>query len=257
MRTGMIAKKEGMTRIFDEDGRQVPVTVLKVEGCQVVSVRTDETDGYTAIQLGAGERKASRTTKAQKGHFAKAKVAPKQKVAEFRVTQDNLLEVGAELSVNHYVAGQFVDVIGTTKGKGFAGAMKRWNFGGMRATHGVSISHRAHGSTGQCQDPGKVFKGKKMAGQMGNVRQTTQSLKVVAVDEQEGLILIKGAVPGANKGWVLIKDSEKRSLVENVPFPAGLKSEEKPAAANEEAPVEEEVKTDAPAVAETPAEDKE
>jgi large subunit ribosomal protein L3 len=253
MRTGMIAKKEGMTRIFDEDGRQIPVTVLKVEGCQVVSVRTDETDGYTAVQLGAGVRKASRTNKAQKGHFAKAKVAPKQKIAEFRVTQDNLLEVGAELSVNHYVEGQFVDVIGTTKGKGFQGAMKRWNFGGMRATHGVSISHRALGSTGQCQDPGKVFKGKKMAGQMGNVRQTTQSLKVVGVDLEEGLILIKGAVPGANKGWVLIQDSEKKALVDNVPFPAGLKADDAPAVEvkAEDAVVE----TEAPV--ETPAENKE
>ena len=260
MRTGMIAKKEGMTRVFDEDGRQVPVTILKVEGCQVVSVRTDETDGYTAVQLGAGARKANRTNKAQKGQFAKAKVAPKQKVAEFRVTQDNLLEVGAELSVNHYVAGQFVDVIGTTKGKGFAGAMKRWNFGGMRATHGVSVSHRAHGSTGQCQDPGKVFKGKKMAGHMGNVRQTTQSLKVVGVDAEEGLILIRGAVPGANQSYVLIQDSEKKALVDNVPFPAGLKSDDKPA--EEEKPVEEAAAVETPAeapveeakVEETPAE---
>lgn len=253
MRTGMIAKKEGMTRIFDEDGRQIPVTVLKVEGCQVVSVRTDETDGYTAVQLGAGVRKANRTNKAQKGHFAKAKVAPKQKVAEFRVTKDNLLEVGAELSVNHYVEGQFVDVIGTTKGKGFQGAMKRWNFGGMRATHGVSVSHRALGSTGQCQDPGKVFKGKKMAGQMGNVRQTTQSLKVVGVDLEEGLILIKGAVPGANKGWVFIQDSEKKALVDNVPFPAGLKADDTPEleVKAEDAVVE----TEAPV--ETPAENKE
>ncbi len=243
MRSGMIARKEGMTGLFDEDGHKIPVTILKVDGCQVVSVRTDETDGYTALQLGAGVRKINRTTKAQRGHFAKAKVEPKQKVAEFRVSKDNVLEVGAELSVNHFVPGQFVDVIGTTKGKGFAGAMKRHNFGGMRATHGVSVSHRAHGSTGQCQDPGKVFKGKKMAGQMGNVRQTTQNLKIVAVDEAEGLILVTGAVPGANKGWVLIQDAEKRPLAENAPFPAGLKLNEKPNespanASAEEAPAE-------------------
>ena len=209
MRTGMIAKKEGMTRIFDEDGRQIPVTILKVEGCQVVSVRTDETDGYTALQLGVGERKANRTTKAQKGHFAKAKVAPKQKVAEFRVTQDNLLDVGAELSVNHYVAGQFVDVIGQTKGKGFAGAIKRWNFSSQRMTHGNSLSHRAPGSIGQNQSPGKVFKGKKMAGQLGNKQVTTQSLEVVRVDVENSLILVKGAVPGATGGDVIVLPAVK------------------------------------------------
>ncbi len=258
MRTGMIAKKEGMTRIFDEDGRQIPVTVLKVDGCQVVSIRTEETDGYTAIQLGAGVRKTNRTNKAQKGHFAKAKVAPKQKVAEFRVTQDNVLEVGAELSVNHYIAGQYVDVIGTTKGKGYQGAMKRHNFGGMRATHGVSVSHRALGSTGQCQDPGKVFKGKKMAGHMGDVRQTTQSLKIVAVDEAEGLILVKGAVPGANKGWVLIQDAEKYDVIDGAPFPAGLKTAEVTPTEATEATASEtpaEVKPEAPV--ETPEESKE
>ncbi len=255
MRTGMIAQKEGMTRIFDEDGHQIPVTILKVVGCQVVSVRTDETDGYTAVQLGVGVRKANRTNKAQRGHFAKAKVAPKQKVAEFRVTQDNLLEVGAELSVKHFVSGQYVDVIGTTKGKGFQGGIKRHNFGGMRATHGVSVSHRALGATGQCQDPGRVFKGKKMAGQMGNVRQTTQSLKIVGVDEAEGLILIKGAVPGANKGWVLIQDAEKYDVAKDAPFPAGLKIANTP----DETPavVEDAVEIPADAPTDTPAENKE
>ena len=254
MRTGLIARKEGMTRIFDEDGRHVGVTVLKVEDCQVVSVRTEEKDGYSAVQLGAEKAKVKRVSKANRGHFAKSKVEPKKRMAEFRVSNENVLPVGAELSVNHFVSGQYVDVCGTSIGKGFAGAMKRHNFGGMRATHGVSISHRAHGSTGQCQDPGKVFKGKKMAGQMGNERVTTQNLQVVGIDEEDGLILVKGAVPGAKSGWVLITDAVKRARPDEAPLPAGLKEapkavEEKPAedapAAEAEAP-KEEAKVDAP-----------
>ena len=229
MRTGLIAKKEGMSRIFDEDGRHIPVTVLKIDECQVVSVRNEDKDGYTAVQIGAGKAKVKRTSKANRGHFAKAKVEPKKKVAEFRVSNENTLEVGAELGANHFVPGQFVDVTGTSIGKGFAGAMKRHNFGGMRASHGVSISHRAHGSTGQCQEPGKVFKGKKMAGQMGNKRTTTQNLEIVAVDLEDNLILVKGAVPGARNGWVLIKDAVKKPLPEDVPFPAGLKIDAEPA----------------------------
>lgn len=224
MRTGLIARKEGMTRIFDDEGRQIPVTVLKVDNCQVVAVRDEEKDGYAALQLGAGAAKTKRTSKAQRGHFAKAKVEPKKKLAEFRVATDMVVEVGAELGANHFVPGQFVDVSGTSKGKGFAGAMKRHNFGGMRASHGVSVSHRAHGSTGQCQEPGKVFKGKKMAGQMGNERVTTQNLEVVAIDEDDNLILIKGAVPGANSGWVLVTDAVKRAAPEGLPTPAGLRA---------------------------------
>ena len=256
-RVGLIARKEGMTRIFDEDGRHVPVTVLKVEDCQVVAVRTKEKDGYTAVQLGAEKAKVKRVSKANRGHFAKAKVEPKKKLAEFRVANENVLEVGAELSVNHFVSGQFVDVTATSKGKGFAGAMKRHNFGGLRASHGVSISHRSHGSTGQCQEPGKVFKGKKMAGHMGDERVTTQNLQVVAVDEEDGLILIKGAVPGAKSGWVLINDAVKKPAPEGVPLPAGLKEEAKPEAKEEapaEAPAEEEVKQEAP-VEEAPKEE--
>jgi len=237
-RTGLIARKEGMTRIFDEDGRHVPVTVLKLDECQVVGVRTEDKDGYTAVALGAGKAKIKRTSKANRGVFAKAKIEPKKKVVEFRVANENLLEIGAELSVNHFVSGQFVDVTATSKGKGFAGAMKRHNFGGMRASHGVSISHRAHGSTGQCQDPGRVFKGKKMAGHMGDERVTTQNLQIVAVDEEDGLILIKGAVPGAKSGWVLINDAIKKPAHKDAPLPAGIKETATPEAAKEEAPVE-------------------
>lgn len=237
MRSGVIAKKVGMTRLFMEDGKQIPVTVLQLENLQVVDQRTNERDGYTAVQLGAGNAKAKRTSQAMRGHFAKANVAPKRKLAEFRVTEDNLIEIGAEISAEHYVSGQKVDIAGTTIGKGFAGAMKRHNFGGLRATHGVSISHRSHGSTGQCQDPGKVFKGKKMAGHMGAVRVTTQNLEVVKTDADRGLIMVKGAVPGSKGGWVTIKDAVKKKLPENVPFPAALKSAatEAPAA---EAPAE-------------------
>jgi large subunit ribosomal protein L3 len=202
-----------------------------VDSCQVVAVRDQDKDGYVAVQLGAGTAKAKRTSKAQRGHFAKAKVEPKKEMAEFRVAPDNVLEVGSELGANHFVVGQHVDVSGTSKGKGFAGAMKRHNFGGLRASHGVSVSHRAHGSTGQCQEPGKVFKGKKMAGQMGNRKVTTQNLKVVAVDLEDDLILVQGAVPGANSGWVVITDAVKSKLPEDLPLPAGFKgsAEQEPA----------------------------
>ena len=240
MRSGVIAKKVGMTRLFMEDGRQVPVTVLQLEGVQVVAQRTTEKDGYTAVQLGAGAAKAKRTSKAMRGHFAAANVEPKRKLAEFRVSPENLIAVGEEISAEHYVEGQKVDVAGTSIGKGFAGAMKRHNFGGLRASHGVSISHRSHGSTGQCQDPGKVFKGKKMAGHMGAVRVTTQNLEIVRTDADRGLIMVKGAVPGSKGGWVTIKDAVKKKLPENVPFPAALKSAAAPVAQApaEEAPAE-------------------
>jgi large subunit ribosomal protein L3 len=231
MRSGIIAKKIGMTRLFMEDGKQIPVTVLHMENLQVVAQRTNDKDGYTAVQLGAGAAKAKNTSKAMRGHFAAAKVEPKRKVAEFRVDAANLIEVGAEITANHYLEGQFVDVSGTSIGKGFAGAMKRHNFGGLRASHGVSVSHRSHGSTGQCQGPGKVFKGKKMAGHMGSVRVTTQNLQVVRTDADRGLIMIKGAVPGSKGGWVTVKDAVKKPLPENVPFPAALRSNEAPAAA--------------------------
>jgi large subunit ribosomal protein L3 len=224
MRSGVIAKKLGMTRLFTEDGRQVPVTVLQMEGCQVVAQRTAEKDGYTAVQLGAGEAKAKNTTQPMRGHFAKANVAPKRRLVEFRVSEDNLIGVGEEITADHYFEGQFVDVAGTSIGKGFAGAMKRHNFGGLRATHGVSISHRSHGSTGGRQDPGKVFKGKKMAGHMGAARVTVQNLQVVKTDAARGLIMVKGAVPGARGGWVTIKDAAKKAVPENVILPAALKS---------------------------------
>ena len=235
MRSGIIAKKMGMTRLFMEDGKQIPVTVLQMDNLQVVAQRTSEANGYTAVQLGAGSIKAKNVSQAMRGHFAVAKVEPKRKVAEFRVAPENLIEVGAEITADHYAAGQYVDVSGTSIGKGFAGAMKRHNFGGLRASHGVSISHRSHGSTGQCQGPGKVFKGKKMAGHMGAVRVTTQNLQVVKTDVERGLIMIKGAVPGSKGGWVTIKDAVKKPLPENVPFPAALRSTEAPAA---EAPAE-------------------
>ena len=224
LRTGVIAKKLGMTRLFLEDGRQVPVTVLQLDGLQVVAQRIAAVDGYTAVQLGAGAAKAKRTTAAMRGHFAKASVAPKRKIAEFRVAEENLINVGEEITADHYFAGQFVDIAGTSIGKGFAGAMKRHNFGGLRASHGVSISHRSHGSTGQCQDPGKVFKGKKMAGHLGAVRVTTQNLQVVKADADRGLIMVKGSVPGSKGGWVTIKDAVKKPTPENVIYPAALKS---------------------------------
>jgi len=224
LRSGVIAKKVGMTRLFMEDGKQVPVTVLQLDQLQVVAKRTAETDGYTAVQLGAGSAKAKRVSKPMRGHFAVAKVAPKRKLVEFRVAPENLIEVGEEITADHYFAGQYVDVSGTSIGKGFAGAMKRHNFGGLRASHGVSISHRAHGSTGQCQDPGKVFKGKKMAGHMGAARVTTQNLQVVRTDADRGLIMVKGAVPGSKGGWVTIKDAVKKPFPENAIMPAALKS---------------------------------
>ncbi len=237
MRSGVIAKKVGMTRLFMEDGKQIPVTVLQLDNLQVVAQRTEEKDGYTAVQLGAGEAKAKRVSKPMRNVFAKAGVAPKRKLVEFRVPAENLIEVGAEISADHFVAGQKVDVAGTSIGKGFAGAMKRHNFGGLRATHGVSISHRSHGSTGQCQEPGRVFKGKKMAGHMGSVRVTTQNLEVVKTDADRGLVFIKGAVPGSKGGWVTVKDAVKKKLPENVPFPAALKTAATEAPA-EEAPAE-------------------
>lgn len=224
LRSGVIAKKMGMTRLFMEDGKQIPVTVLQLDNLQVVAKRTAETDGYSAVQLGCGSAKAKRTSQAMRGHFAAAKVEPKRKVAEFRVAPENLIDVGEEITANHYFEGQFVDVSGTSIGKGFAGAMKRWNFKGLRATHGVSISHRSHGSTGQCQDPGKVFKGKKMAGHMGAARVTTQNLQVIRTDADRGLIMVKGAVPGSKGGWVTIKDAVKKVVPENVIYPAALRS---------------------------------
>ncbi len=223
MRSGIIAQKVGMTRIFTDEGEAIPVTVLKVENCQVVAHRTVEKDGYTALQLGAGKAKVKRMTKPERGHFAKAKVEPKRKLAEFRVSEDNMIEIGAELTADHFVPGQYVDVTGTSIGKGFAGAMKRWNFGGLRASHGVSIAHRSHGSTGQCQDPGKVFKGKKMAGHMGARRVTTQNLKVVRTDAERGLIMVKGAVPGAKGSWVFVRDAVKRPLPEDAPRPGAFR----------------------------------
>ena len=224
MRTGVIAKKVGMTRLFQEDGRHVPVTVLALEGNQVISRREIEKDGYIAVQLGAGAAKAKNVAKPQRGHFAKAEVEPKARVAEFRVAEDALLDVGAEISADHFVAGQLVDVTGHTQGKGFAGAMKRWGFGGMRATHGVSISHRAHGSTGNRQDPGRVFKNKKMAGHMGDRERTQQNLEIVRVDDERGLIFVKGSVPGSKNAWLTVSDSVKVSRHADAPYPAGLKS---------------------------------
>ena len=224
LRSGVIAKKIGMTRLFMEDGRQVPVTVLQLDNLQVVAQRTADKDGYTAVQLGAGSPKVKRVSKAMRGHFAAAKVEPKRKVAEFRVDPDNLIGVGEEITADHYFAGQYVDVAGTSIGKGFAGVMKRHNFGGLRASHGVSVSHRSHGSVGQCQDPGKIFKGKKMAGHMGTVRVTTQNLEVVRTDSARGLIMVKGAVPGSKGGWVTVKDAVKKPFPENAILPAALKS---------------------------------
>ena len=220
MRSGVIAQKVGMTRVYTDEGINVPVTVLRMEHVQVVAQRTEDKHGYTALQLGAGKAKVKNVSKPMRGHFAVAKVEPKRKLAEFRVTEDNLVPVGAEIIAAHYMPGQFVDVTGTTIGKGFAGAMKRHNFGGLRASHGVSVSHRSHGSTGQCQDPGKVFKGKKMAGHMGNTRVTTQNLQVVSVDVDRGLVLIKGAVPGPKGGWVTIRDAVKKPVHPDAIFPA-------------------------------------
>ncbi|WP_299816198.1 50S ribosomal protein L3 [uncultured Jannaschia sp.] len=224
LRSGVIAKKVGMTRLFLEDGKQVPVTVLQLDGLQVVGQRTPDKHGYTAVQLGAGTAKVKRTSQAMRGVYKAAGVEPKRKIVEFRVDDDALIEVGEEIIADHYFEGQFVDVSGTSIGKGFAGAMKRHNFGGLRASHGVSISHRSHGSTGQCQDPGKVFKGKKMAGHMGAARVTTQNLQVVRTDTDRGLIMVKGAVPGSKGGWVTIKDAVKKPFPDTAVVPAALMS---------------------------------
>ncbi|KAA6204649.1 MAG: 50S ribosomal protein L3 [Candidatus Tokpelaia sp.] len=223
MRSGVIAQKLGMTRIYNDAGEHVPVTVLRMENCQVVAQRTVEKNGYTAVQLGVGLAKAKNTTKPLRGHFAASSVEPKAKLAEFRVSPENLLEIGVEITAEHFVPGQKVDVTGTSIGKGFAGVMKRHNFGGHRASHGNSITHRAHGSTGQRQDPGKVFKGKKMAGHMGDVRVTTQNIEIVSTDVNRGLILVRGAVPGSKGSWIFVRDAVKYSLPENAPKPAALR----------------------------------
>ncbi|HEY5722699.1 MAG TPA: 50S ribosomal protein L3 [Allosphingosinicella sp.] len=246
MRTGVIAKKVGMTRLFQEDGRHVPVTVLALDNVQVVARRETDRDGYVAVQLGAGTAKAKNVAKPQRGHFGKAEVEPKARMAEFVVAEDALLEVGAELTADHYVAGQYVDIQGCTQGKGFAGGMKRWGFGGLRATHGVSLSHRSLGSTGQRQDPGRVFKNKKMAGHMGAKNRTQQNLEVVRTDAARGLIFVKGSVPGHKGGWLLVKDSVKVPRPDEAPYPAGIREiaaeivhEEAPAGMVEEAAVHE------------------
>jgi large subunit ribosomal protein L3 len=219
MRSGVIAQKVGMTRVFTDAGEHVPVTVLKLDGCQVVAHRTQDKNGYTAMQLGIGRAKVKNVSKAERGRFAVAQVEPKMKLAEFRVPEDKLIPVGAEITADHFVAGQFVDVTGTTTGKGFAGPMKRWNFGGLRATHGVSVSHRSHGSTGGRQDPGKTFKNKKMAGHMGVDRVTTLNLRVVQTDVERGLILVEGAVPGTAGGYIFVRDAIKKALPKDVPLP--------------------------------------
>lgn len=257
LRTGVIAKKMGMTRIFAEDGSHIPVTVLHLDGVQVVAQRTPETDGYAALQLGAGKAKVKRASKAMRGHFAKSAVEPKRKLVEFRVSENNLIEPGAEITADHFVEGQKVDVAALSIGKGFAGAMKRWNFGGLRATHGVSVSHRSHGSTGQRQDPGKVFKGKKMAGHLGQERVTTQNLEVVRVDVERGLVLVKGAVPGAADSWVEIRDAVKGVGVEGLAFPGKFRAagEPKTVDAPEPASAESEMVAEGAPVAEAPAVD--
>jgi large subunit ribosomal protein L3 len=224
MRTGLVARKLGMTRLFSEDGTHVPVTVLKVDNCQVVAQRTAEKDGYTALQLGVDAAKPKNVTKALRGHFAKANVEPKRKLVEFRVPAEALVEVGAELSVEHFIVGQYVDVTGTTIGKGFAGVMKRHNFRGLEASHGVSISHRSHGSTGQRQDPGKVFKGKKMAGHMGDRQRTQQNLQIVRTDATRGLIMVKGSIPGSEGQYVVVRDAVKKPRAKDLPMPAALKA---------------------------------
>jgi large subunit ribosomal protein L3 len=235
MRTGLIAEKVGMTRVFDAEGAHVPVTVLKMDGCQVVAVRTAEKDGYTAVQLGLGKAKVKNVTKPMRGHFAKAKVEPKRRLVEFRVSADALLDVGAELSATHFLPGQYVDVTANSIGKGFAGVMKRHNFSGLRATHGVSVSHRSHGSTGNRQDPGRTFPGKLMAGHMGAARVTTQNLKIISVDAERGLILVQGSVPGAAGGYVLVADAKKRTAPKDLPFPGAIKAAAEAAAAEQPA----------------------
>jgi large subunit ribosomal protein L3 len=244
MRTGVIAKKMGMTRLFQEDGRHVPVTVLALDNVQVVARKEAERDGYTAVQLGAGTAKAKNVAKPQRGHFGKAEVEPKARVAEFVVAEDALLDVGAEITADHFVAGQMVDIQGSTQGKGFQGGMKRWGFGGLRATHGVSLSHRSLGSTGQRQDPGRVFKNKKMAGHMGARNRTQQNLEVVRTDADRGLIFVKGSVPGHKGGWLLVKDAVKSPRPDAAPYPAGLRTQQ-----NNDAPAETPAETAAPAEA--------
>jgi large subunit ribosomal protein L3 len=237
MRSGVIAQKVGMTRIFTDAGEHVPVTVLKVDSCQVVAHRTKEKNGYTALQVGVGKAKVKNVSKAERGRFSVAQVEPKQKLAEFRVSEDAVIPVGAEITADHFIPGQFVDITGTTTGKGFAGGMKRWNFGGLRATHGVSISHRSIGSTGGRQDPGKTFKNKKMPGHLGAERVTTQNLRVVQTDPERGLILVEGAVPGVAGGWIYVRDAVKRKLPKDVPMPGKFRqngAEAAPAAASEE-----------------------
>lgn len=224
MRSGVIAQKVGMTRVYNDAGEHIPVTVLRMENCQVVAQRTVDKNGYTAVQLGAGNAKVKNTTKALRGHFAAASVEPKAKMVEFRVSEDNMIDVGSELTASHFITGQLVDVTGTSIGKGFAGAMKRHNFGGLRATHGVSVSHRSHGSTGSNQDPGRVWKGKRMAGHMGSTRITTQNLEVVSTDEDRGLILVKGAVPGSKGAWIVVRDAVKSGTPESAPRPAGVRT---------------------------------
>ena len=237
MRTGVIAKKVGMTRLFQEDGRHVPVTVLALEGCQVTAHRTEDRDGYVALQVGAGEAKQKNVNKPQREAFARAEVGLKQKVAEFRLTDaEGFLPVGSQISAAHFVAGQKVDITGHTVGKGFAGVMKRWNFGGLRATHGVSLSHRSHGSTGQRQDPGKVFKNKKMAGHMGDRQRTQQNLEIVRTDATRGLLFVRGSVPGSKNGWLLVRDAVKLPLPEDAPFPGAVLDLTRGAPEQEEAP---------------------
>jgi len=231
MRSGVIAQKVGMTRVFTDTGEHVPVTVLKIDGCQVIAHRTQEQNGYTAVQLGIGRAKVKNVPKAERERFAKAHVEPKLKLAEIRVPDDKLLPVGAEITADHFVVGQFVDVTGTTTGKGFAGPMKRWNFGGLRATHGVSVSHRSHGSTGGRQDPGKTFKNKKMAGHLGVERVTTQNLRVVQTDVERGLVLVEGAVPGTAGGWIYIRDAVKKALPKDAPQPGKFRLAQDNAAA--------------------------
>ncbi|TBW32747.1 50S ribosomal protein L3 [Siculibacillus lacustris] len=233
MRSGVIAQKLGMTRIYTDAGEQVPVTVLRMDGCQVVAQLTEEKNGYTALQLGAGVAKVKNTTQAMRGHFAAASVEPKRKVVEFRVDPDKLIEVGAEITADHFVVGQFVDVTGTSVGKGFQGGMKRWNFRGLRATHGVSVSHRSLGSTGNRQDPGRTFKNKKMAGHMGAERVTTQNLKVIRTDVERGLILVEGSVPGSKGGWIIVRDAVKRAAPVGLPMPGAFKAPVAVAAAAE------------------------
>ena len=236
MRTGLIAQKLGMTRVFDAEGNHVPVTVLKVDNCQVVAVRTRERDGYTALQLGVGATKIKNVSKPLRGHFAKAKVEPKAHLAEFRISEDAVLPVSAEITAEHFVPGQFVDVVGVSIGKGFAGAMKRHNFGGLGASHGVSVSHRSHGSTGQRQSPGKTFKNKKMAGHLGSAKVTTQSLRVIFTDAERGVLMIKGSVPGSAGGYVLVKDAAKRKAPDSLPFPAAVREMPAPVAGAEDEP---------------------